>query len=298
MTDRTQGTVPDAATVPVQGTGTDAAVVARQRAAWALGDYPTLARELLAPLGPVMVAWCDIEAGQRVLDVGAGSGTVAITAARTGATVTACDLTPELLDAGRRTAEERGLAVTWDVADAQALPYADASFDAVVSSMGAMFAPDHARAAEELLRVCKRGGRIGLLSWTPHSFMGEVLTAIRHQLRSTPGAAPWDAEPFDAEPPPEAWGDEAHVSVLLGDRVLGVRSERRALRVGRFDRPEDFLDYFKTRHGPTIAAYSALEDRPDAARGLDRELRRLASQHVTGDGAMAWEYLLLTAVRR
>jgi SAM-dependent methyltransferase len=286
MTDGQQQTV--SGTVPAQATGDDTTLPERVRATWATGDYPTLARELLAPFGPVLVTSCEIEAGQRVLDVAAGSGTVAVTAARTGATVTACDLTPELLEAGRRTAESMGVQVTWDVADAASLPYADASFDAVVSCVGVMYAPEQQRAADELVRVCKRGGRIGLISWTPHGFVGEMQATIRRYLPPTPGGPLL----------PARWGDEKHVTGLLGDRVVGLRVERRELRVGHFGRPADFLDYFKARHGPTIAAYRALAERPDHALGLDLELRQLAARYATVDGAMAWEYLLLTAVRR
>ena len=134
---------------------------------WALGDYHRFAKEMVWGVGPELVAACGIGPGQRVLDVAAGTGNVAIRAAEAGADVVASDLTPESLEAGRREAEERGVELEWVVADAQALPFADAEFDVVTSSFGAMFAPDHQKVADELLRACRPGGTIGLASFTP-----------------------------------------------------------------------------------------------------------------------------------
>ncbi len=150
----------------------DRALKARHRATWALGDYPAVAADVIPELGPVLVAASGVRAGDRVLDVAAGTGNAAVPAALTGARVTAADLTPELFTAGREFAARQGVAVRWDEGDAEALPYPDGSFDVVLSCVGVMFAPHHQRAADELVRVCRPGGTIGLLSWTPRGFVG------------------------------------------------------------------------------------------------------------------------------
>lgn len=251
------------------------------------GDYPALADDLLLDLGPAMVAACGIGPGDRVLDVAAGSGNIALAAAEAGARVVASDLTPELLEAGRARAAERGLQLEWREADAEALPFADGEFDVVVSCVGVMFAPHHAAAADELLRVCRPGGRIGLINWTPEGFIGQMFATMK------PYAPP---PPPGAQPPP-LWGDEQHVRELLGDRVTDVRVERRALPVGIFGTGEEFRDYFKARYGPTIAVYRALADEPERAAELDAALADLL-RRFERDGGLEWEYLLLTATRR
>ncbi|MFF9718842.1 class I SAM-dependent methyltransferase [Streptomyces sp. NPDC014603] len=148
-------------------TQADRALKAKHRAMWAQGDYPAVAAELIPGLGAVLVEACGVGPGDRVLDVAAGTGNAAIPAALAGAEVVASDLTPELLETGRRLAEDRGARLSWETADAEALPYEDASFDTVLSCVGVMFAPHHRAAADELLRVCRPGGTIGLVSWTP-----------------------------------------------------------------------------------------------------------------------------------
>jgi SAM-dependent methyltransferase len=265
----------------------DRALKARHRAMWATGDYPALADDLLLELGPRLVAATGIGAGDRVLDVGAGTGNVAIAAAEAGAQVVASDLTPELLAAGRARADRRGVELEWREADAEALPFADGEFDAVVSAIGVMFAPHHRAAADELVRVCRPGGRLGLLSWTPEGFIGQMFATMK------PFAPP---PPPGAQPPP-LWGSEEHVTELLGDRVTGVVTERGALAVDLFAGPEEFRDYFKTRYGPTIAVYGALADEPDRAAELDAALADLVRRFDQGQG-LQWEYLLLTATRR
>ena len=189
---------------------------ARHRAMWALGDYARVADELISSLGPVLVEAAGIGAGQRVLDVAAGTGNVAIPAARAGAAVTASDLTPELLDIGRGRAG--GVDLTWEVADAEALPYGDGAFDTVVSCVGVMFAPFHRTAADELLRVTRAGGTIGLINWTPEGFIGQLFATMK------PFAPP---PPEGAQPPP-LWGNEEHVRDLLGGGA-DVRTERRTV---------------------------------------------------------------------
>ena len=254
---------------------------------WALGDYPAVASDVIPSLGPTLVEACGISAADRVLDVAAGSGNAALPAARTGATVVASDLTPELLDQGREAAAGEGLDLAWEVGDAEALPYDDGSFDAVISCVGVMFAPFHQPAADELVRVTRSGGRIGLISWTPGGFIGQMFAAMK------PYAPP---PPAGAQPPP-LWGDEEHVRSLLGDRVTDVVARKQALRVDRFDTAEAFRDFFKRTYGPTIAVYRAIADDPEKVAALDEALAALGRSHDQGGGAMDWEYLLFTARR-
>ena len=264
----------------------DAALKAKHAAMWTLGDYPAVAAEVISTLGPVLVAAAGIKAGDRVLDVAAGSGNAAIPAAQAGAEVVASDLTPDLVESGRRHAEAAGATLRWEVADAEALPYADGEFDAVISCVGVMFAPHHQRAADELIRVVRPGGRIGLVSWTPAGFIGQMFATMK------PYAPP---PPPGAQPPP-LWGDEEHVRGLLGDRVTDVVADVRPLRVERFGDGAEFRDYFKRTYGPTIAIYRSLADDSARAEELDAALAALGDSAVR-DGAMEWDYLLLTAVR-
>lgn len=268
-----------------------AALKQRHRAMWALGDYPAVAAEVVGDLGPVLVDEVGVHPGDRVLDVAAGTGNAAVPAALAGGRVVAADLTPALLDAGRRAAEASGVALDWREADAEALPFAAGSFDVVTSCIGVMFAPRHAVAAAELLRVCRPGGRIGLLSWTPAGFIGQLFATMKPYL---------PAPPAGVQPPP-LWGDEAHVRRLLGDGVTGVRVERRVLTVDAFAGAEAFRDYFAARYGPTIAAYRAVADDPERTAALDADLvdlaRRSARPGTGGRVVIDWEYLLLTARR-
>ncbi|MFF7720555.1 class I SAM-dependent methyltransferase [Streptomyces luteogriseus] len=269
----------------------DRALKSKHRAMWAQGDYPSLAAEVIPELGAILAEACGVRSGQRVLDVGAGSGNAAIPAALTGADVVASDLTPELFEAGRRVAEKQGARLTWQEADAEALPFGDAEFDTVLSCVGVMFAPHHQQAADELVRVCRPGGTIGLLSWTPQGFIGRMFAAMK------PYAPP---PPPGAQPPP-LWGDEDHVRALLGDRVTDVHAERRTVRVDRFETPEMFRDYFKERYGPTISVYKNIAGEPDRAAALDAALVDLARDGDLGTGSgrtvLEWEYLLFTARR-
>lgn len=204
----------------------DAALKAKHAAMWAMGDYPAIASHVIAATGPTLVAATGIGPGDRVLDIGAGSGNAAIPAARAGADVVASDLTPELLETGRQAAEAQGLTLRWEVGDAEALPYPDASFDVAISCVGLMFAPHHERTADELVRVVRPGGRIGLLSWTPRGFIGQMFAVMKP-------FAP--APPPGAQPPP-LWGDEAHVRGLLGQRIEDVQTRVETLRVDGFRR--------------------------------------------------------------
>jgi len=269
---------------------TDRDLKARHRAMWALGDYPALAADIIADLGPALVEACGVGPGDRVLDVAAGSGNAAIPAARAGASVVACDLTPELLEAGQREAGRLGVRLVWKPGDAENLPFADGEFDTVLSCLGVMFAPHHQASADELVRVCRPGGTIGLLNWTPEGFIGQLFATMR----------PYAPPPPPGVQPPPLWGREDHLRSLLGDQVTGVQARRRSLRVSRFSRPEDFRDYFKARYGPTIAAYRAIAADPDRTAALDADLTDLAGRHGRGAGSMVmeWEYLLYTARKR
>jgi SAM-dependent methyltransferase len=268
-------------------TTTDQALKARHRAMWALGDYPAVATDVIAELGPVLVAASGVQTGDRVLDVAAGSGNAAVPAALAGARVVASDLTPELFAAGREFAAGHAVTLDWEEGDAEALPYADSSFDTVLSCVGVMFAPHHQRAADELVRVCRPGGTIGLLSWTPTGFIGEMFRTMK------PYAPP---PPAGAQPPP-LWGDEAHVRTLLGDRVTDVVGRRQVLTTERFPTPEAWRDFFKAVYGPTIAVYRHIGGDPDEVVALDQDLAALAARYDRGTTTtvMDWEYLLLTA---
>jgi ubiquinone/menaquinone biosynthesis C-methylase UbiE len=265
----------------------DAALKAKHRAMWALGDYPAVAAEIIPELGTALVEACGISAGDRVLDVGAGSGNAAIPAALAGADVIASDLTPELFEAGRRVAEDRGATLTWQQADAEALPYNDGEFDVVMSSVGVMFAPHHQESADEMVRVVRSGGTIANIAWTPAGFIGQLFATMK------PFAPP---PPPGAQPPP-LWGDEDHVRALFGDRVTDVRATTGVATVEDFPGPSDFREYFKKNYGPTIAVYTFIGDDADRAAALDTALDELAAR-FTEDGIMRFEYLLFVATKR
>ncbi|MEV6655291.1 class I SAM-dependent methyltransferase [Streptomyces sp. NPDC051219] len=268
----------------------DRALKTKHRKMWALGDYSAVAAQLIPDLGPELVQACGVRSGERVLDIAAGSGNAAIPAALAGASVVACDLTPELLEAGRKFAAERGAELEWREADAEALPFADGEFDTVMSCVGIMFAPHHRDSADELIRVCRPGGTIGLLNWTPEGFIGQMFATMK----------PYAPEPPPGAQPPPLWGRADHVRGLLGDRVTDVEARRGTVRVDRFGKPEDFRDYFKANYGPTIATYRNIAGDPSRVAALDSDLDNLARRHAGGAGtvSMDWEYLLVTARKR
>ena len=191
---------------------------------------------------------------------------------------------------GRSQAEAAGVTLKWETGDAEALPYADGEFDAVLSCVGVMFAPHHQAAADELVRVCRPGGTIGLISWTPAGFIGQMFATMK------PYAPP---PPPGAQPPP-LWGDPAHVTGLLGDRVEVLRAETGALPVPRFETPEAFREFFKDIYGPTIAVYRALGNDSERVAALDAALADLGRRFDRGSGStvLDWEYLLLIARRK
>ena len=251
------------------------ATAAYGRGMWALGDYHRFATATVWPLGPELVAACGIGPGDRVLDVAAGTGNVAIRAAAAGATVVASDVTPENFAAGRAEAEARDVELEWVEADAQALPFADGEFDVVTSCFGAMFAPDHEAVARELLRVCRPGGRIGLVNFRPAGAAAAFFGMFgRH------------APPSDG-PPPVLWGDEDHVRALLGDGAELTMTRRSY--VERIDGgPEGYVELFTDTFGPAIALRS---------EAFDRDFLEFAERHWR-DGGITYDYLLVVAVRR
>ena len=255
----------------------------KHRAMWALGDYDRVATEVVAPLGRTLADAAGIGPGQDVLDVAAGSGNASLPAAETGASVTATDLTPELLQIGRE--RSRGLEITWQEADAEHLPFPDQSFDAVLSCVGVMFAPFHQPVCDELVRVTRPGGRVALINWTPRGFIGQLFAALK----------PFVPDPPAGASPGPLWGDESHVRELFGERVEELTLERRTLPVSHFGSGADFRDYFAAYYGPTIAAYRNVADDPERTRELDDALVAVAERFGAATGAMEWEYLLAVA---
>jgi SAM-dependent methyltransferase len=267
----------------------DSELKGRHRAMWASGDYPSMVETFLLPLGPRLVEACGIVPGMRVLDVAAGTGNASIPAAERGAAVTASDLTPELLEAGRVRAESSGLELEWVEADAEQLPFADGSFDVVMSAIGAMFAPHHQDVADELVRVCRPGGTIGLMSWTPEGMIGALFRAMG------PFAPP---PPSGAQPPP-LWGSEEHVGELFGDRVEWRTMERDMLEITAFERARDYGEHFKARYGPTIAARANAQKAGREAE-FDEALDRFSDEWNRGTPDSARfekEYLLSVGTR-
>lgn len=270
----------------ITATDADRALKAKHAAMWASGDYPAVVTDVVAPLGGVLVDAVDVRAGQRVLDVAAGTGTAALPAARRGARVTATDLTRSLLDVGRADADAEGLQISWQTADAEALPFADAEFDVVLSSIGVMFAPHHQQAADELVRVSRPGGTIGVLSWTPEGFIGQLFAVMK---------------PYAPPPPPGAspaplWGSADHVRALFGGQVTDFIARQQSLRVTRFGTGAEFRDFMKRNYGPTISVYAFLAGDPAKVAALDADLAALGDRFLA-HGVMHWDYLLVTATR-
>ncbi len=262
----------------------DQTLASTHRAMWALGDYALMAEEIMAPLSRILVAATGIGPGVRVLDVAAGSGNISLPAAQTGASVVSTDLTPELLQRSKARAAELGLRLDYREANAQSLPFEDDEFDVVMSAIGVMFAPDHQRAARELVRVCRPGGTIGVISWTHEGFFGRMLATLR----------PYRPSLSATLPPSALWGREAYVGGLLGERITATTTLRGLLDVDRFGTAQAVHDYFKTHYGPTIEAFANIGANRVLAAELDAQLIELADDYLS-NGIMEWEYLLLTA---
>jgi SAM-dependent methyltransferase len=269
----------------------DPELKARHRAMWALGDFPKVAAETIADVGPDLVAAAGVRAGQRVLDVAAGSGATSIPAALTGALVVASDLTPELLAAGRRAAEAAGVSLEWVEADAEALPFEDASFDVVLSSFGAMFAPRQQVVADELLRVVRPGGTIAMANWTPAGTIGQFFQMM----------APYMPPPPPGFVAPVAWGLPEHVRSLFGDRVVDLRCEPRVQAIEHFATPSDLVAYYREHFGPTLVAYARTADDPERRAALEADFLAHAERTnlaAAGEPARwAFEYLVVVAQR-
>jgi ubiquinone/menaquinone biosynthesis C-methylase UbiE len=262
------------------------ALKTRQQGAWSSGDYAVVGTTLQI-VGEELCEALDLRAGQKVLDVAAGNGNVTLAAARRWCDVVSTDYVPSLLDRGRVRAEADGLSIEFKEADAEALPFADASFDAVVSTFGVMFTPDQDKAASELLRVCRSGGKIGLANWTPEGFIGQLFKTLGKYLPPPAGVKS-----------PALWGTRTRIAEMFGPSALAIKAEPRNF-VFRYRSPEHFLDIFKSYYGPMLKAFAAL----DAAnqQGLRNDLLALIGQmNRAEDGTMIVpsEYLEIVITKR
>jgi ubiquinone/menaquinone biosynthesis C-methylase UbiE len=262
------------------------AVKERQQQAWASGDFAVVAARM-SLVAERLADTADLHAGWQVLDVATGSGNAALAAARLGAVAVGIDYVPPLLERGRERAAAEDLDVEFVEGDAESLPFADASFDAVTSVFGAMFAPDHARAAAELLRVCRPGGRIALASWTPDGFIGDLFRTVAAHVPPPAGVAS-----------PMLWGTEAHLRELFREEIESLEVREQTFTF-RFTSAEAFVAFFRRSYGPTVKAFAALEG---AARdALEHDLVALARRHDrlgTGATAIPATYLEAVATRR
>lgn len=264
------------------------ALRAKQQQVWSSGDYNRIAA-LTVAVNEALVSTAEIQPGEDVLDVATGTGHAALAAARTGARVTGIDYVPALLDIARERAAAERLDVSFVEAPAEQLPFADGSFDAAVSAIGVMFAADHDRAASELVRVVRPGGRIVLASWTRSGFVGGILGIVGQHVSPPPGAQS-----------PVRWGEEDVVAGLLGDQVGGVQSSLHAV-TQRFASAEAFADLFLTYYGPTRAAATRLDDAGRAALRADLVAHAEANARGRGTGAgvvLDWDYRIVAATRR
>ena len=263
-----------------------AAIKAKQQTTWASGDYAVIGTTLQI-VGETLAEAVDVCAGERVVDIAAGNGNATLAAARRFATVTSTDYVPALLDQGAIRARAEGLAVAFQPADAEALPFADASFDVALSTFGAMFTPQHARTAAEMLRVVRAGGRIGLANWTPKGFIGQLFKLIGAHLPPPAGLQS-----------PVLWGTEAHLTELFGAQASAIRCERRSFNF-RYRSPAHWLEVFRTYYGPTHKAFAAL----DAAgqQSLATAITALLERLNTGGAkslVVPSEYLEVVIVKR
>ena len=258
------------ATTPAPAATPDlAAVKTRQQAMWASGDFAVIGTTLQI-VGETLCEAIDLRAGERVLDVAAGNGNATLAAARRFADVTSTDYVPALLDGGRRRAEAEGLAVRFETADAENLPYPDASFDVVLSTFGVMFAPDHQKSARELMRVCRPGGRIGLACWTPTGFLGDLLRTVAKYVPPVPGVQS-----------PLLWGTDAHVRALFEGAAAVTNTPRHF--AFRYKSAEHFVDVFRTFYGPVHKAFAALDAMGQAA--LETDLLTMLRKADRGGGS-------------
>jgi SAM-dependent methyltransferase len=258
-------------------------VKARQQKMWASGDYAAVAARI-HPMAERLCESADLVAGARVLDVATGSGNAAIAAARRDCDVTGIDYVPSLLQRADARARAEGLEIELLEADAEALPYADASFDAVLSVVGVMFAPNQEQAAAELVRVCRPGGTIALASWTPRGFIGELLLLVSRYAPPPPGVRA-----------PIQWGDPIRVSELLGDGVDRIRTRER-VHTFRHRSAGDFADFFLTNYGPTERAAAALDASAREAMRVDLEALAAGASRLPAGGPVAIDATYLEAI--
>ena len=246
------------------------AIKQRQQATWASGDYSVIGTTLQIVAESLAEA-ADVRAGTDVLDVAAGNGNATLAAARRFASVTSTDYVPALLDKGRQRALAEGQQVQFQVADAEQLPFDDGSFDVVLSTFGAMFCPDHVRCADEMLRVLRQGGRIGLASWTPQGFIGRLFKTISAHVPPPAGLIS-----------PVLWGTEPHIVELFGSRAVELRSERRMFNF-RYRSAAHWLQVFRDYYGPTLKAFAALDARGQQA--LEGDIKMLLDELNTAGQA-------------
>jgi len=262
------------------------AVKAKQQAAWSAGDYAIIGRTLQI-VGENLCEAVNLRAGERVLDVASGNGNATLAAARHFAEVTSTDYVPSLLERGRARAEAEGLQVTFREADAEALPFADSTFDVVLSTFGVMFTPDQARAAREMLRVCRPGGRIGLANWTPGSFIGELFKVLGRYLPPAAGLRS-----------PALWGTEERLKELFSEAEASIQATPRIFNF-RYRSPAHWMEVFRTFYGPVNRAFLALDTpRQDE---LERDILNLLSRFDRGGAAglvVPSEYLEVVVTRR
>jgi ubiquinone/menaquinone biosynthesis C-methylase UbiE len=257
----------------------------RQQLAWSSGDYAIVGTTLQI-VGETLCEAVDLRSNQRVLDVAAGNGNATLAAARRFADVVSTDYVGALLEGGRRRAEADRLPVMFQEADAEALPFADASFDVVLSTFGVMFTPNQDKAARELLRVCRPGGKIGLANWTPESFIGQMFRVLGKYVQPVAGVAP-----------PSLWGTKARLDTLFGSQAV-VAAESRTF-VFRYKSPAHWLEIFRDYYGPVLKAFASLA--PEARTALEKDLLVLVDKHnVAKDGTMVLpsEYLEAVITRK
>jgi SAM-dependent methyltransferase len=261
-------TRPQTATIPDLG-----AMKSRQHAAWSSGDYAVVGTTLQI-VGERLCEALDLHAGQKVLDVAAGNGNVTLAAARRWCDVVSSDYVPALLQHARRRAAAEGLTIAFEEADAEALPFADASFDAVVSTFGVMFTPNQDQAAAELLRVCRAGGKIGLANWTPEGFIGQLFKILGKYLPPPAGARS-----------PALWGTRTRIEEMFSSGASAIVAEPQDF-VFRYRSPQHFLDVFRTYYGPMLKAFAALEA-ADQKRLQDDLIALIDDLNRARDGSMA-----------
>ena len=263
-----------------------AALKSRQMAAWASGDYAVVGTTLQG-VGESLAEACDLRWDERVLDVAAGNGNATLAAARRGCQVTSTDYVASLLERGKERARAERLEVNFRVADAEDLPFEDESFDAVLSTFGVMFAPDHSRSAQELARVCRPGGRIGLANWTPEGFIGQLFKVLGRAVPPPAGVQP-----------PARWGVEEHLQSIFAERAAHISATRRFFNF-RYRSPAHFIEVFRNWYGPVHKAFAALS--PEKARVLESDLTELlrgANRGGESSLVVPGEYLEVVITRR